>query len=197
MTTRVNLLPWREMRRKEQDRQLLSIGIFLWMLMGLIVFYAHLHVSSMIEGQKARNDYLKSEIATLDKVIDEIKDIKKKRQDLISRMEVIYKLQNDRTQLVRILDEMARTLPEGAYYRSLKQQGALLVLQGSAQSNARVSALMRNFDASPWFENPDLQVVNVGPGTGGSSVSNFTLHVKQRSQPDEKNMKPQAGPVKR
>ena len=183
MTTRVNLLPWREMRRKEQDRQLLSIGVFMWMLMGLIVFYAHLHVSSMIQGQNDRNKYLKSEISKLDKVIDQIKDIKKKRQNLIARMEVIYKLQNDRTELVRILDELVRTLPEGVYYKSLKQNGNKLSLVGSAQTNARISALMRNFDASPWFANPDLQVVNVTGASGGTRISNFTMNVTQLSAP--------------
>ena len=182
MTTRVNLLPWREMRRKEQDRQLLSIGVFAWMLMGLVIFYAHLHVSGMIEGQNNRNAYLQAEIKKLDKVIKEIADIKKQRAALIERMNVIYKLQGDRTRIVHLMDEIVQTLPEGVFYSSLVQKGNNLVLKGSAQSNARVSALMRNFDTSPWFSEPSLKVVQAR-GKGGERTSNFDMTVNQLSTP--------------
>jgi len=182
MTVRVNLLPWREMRRKEQDRQLLSIGVFAWMLMGLVIFYAHLHVSGMIEGQNNRNTYLQSEIQKLDKVIKEISDIKKQRAALIERMNVIYKLQGDRTRIVHLMDEIAQTLPEGVYYASMDQTGNKLVLKGSAQSNARVSALMRNFDSSPWFGEPTLKVVQA-QGKGGGRTSDFDMTVTQFASP--------------
>jgi len=182
MTTRVNLLPWREMRRKEQDRQLLSIGVFAWMLMGLVIFYAHLHVSGMIEGQNNRNKYLQTEIRKLDKVIKEIADIKKQRTALIARMNVIYKLQGDRTRVVHLMDEIVQTMPEGVYYSSMVQKGNNLVLTGSAQSNARVSALMRNFDSSPWFSEPSLKVVQA-KGQGGGRTSNFNMTVTQLATP--------------
>jgi type IV pilus assembly protein PilN len=182
MTTRVNLLPWREMRRKEQDRQLLSIGVFAWMLMGLVIFYAHLHVSGMIEGQNSRNAYLQAEIKKLDKVIKEISDIKKQRAALIERMNVIYKLQGDRTRVVHMMDEIVQTLPEGVYYSSMVQKGNNLVLKGSAQSNARVSALMRNFDSSPWFSEPSLKVVQA-KGKGGGRTSDFNMTVTQLATP--------------
>lgn len=181
MTTRVNLLPWREMQRKEQDRQLLSIGIFAWMLVGLVVFYAHLHVSGLIESQNARNKYLNDEIAKLNKVIKEISDIKKKRKALVERMNVIYKLQADRTRMVHVLDELAQTLPEGVFYTSLKQKGNKLSLDGNAQSNARVSALMRNFSDSAWFANPNLKVVKA-KGSGGARMSSFSMSITQRGR---------------
>jgi type IV pilus assembly protein PilN len=181
MTTHVNLLPWRDMRRKEQDRQLLSIGIFAWLLMGLVVFYGHHQVSTLIDGQQARNKYLKGQIADLDKVIAKIKDIKKQRQALVNRMGVIYKLQSDRTRMVHIMDELARTLPEGVYYKTLKQKGDNLILTGGAQSNARIAALLRNLEGSQWFANPDLKVVNV-KSKGGSRVSDFNLTVTQLAQ---------------
>lgn len=184
MTTRINLLPWRQMQRKEQDRQLLSIGVFAWMLMGLVVFYAHLHVSGMIEGQKDRNSFLTSEIGKLDKIIDEIKDIKRKRKDLVERMNVIYKLQADRTRMVHIMEELAQTLPEGVYYSSLVQKGDRLVLKGAAQSNARVSALMRNLDSSRWLANPQLKIVEAKGKTGGRN-SRFDMTVKQLTSPKE------------
>ncbi len=180
MTTHVNLLPWRDMQRKEQDRQLLSIGIFAWMLMGLVVFYAHLHVSGLIETQNGRNKYLTDEILVLNKVIKEISNIKKKRKALVARMNVIYKLQADRTRMVHVLEELAQTLPEGVYYTSLKQKGNKLSLIGNAQSNARVSALMRNFSDSAWFTKPHLQVVKA-KGKGGGRMSSFSMTIVQRT----------------
>ncbi len=182
MTTHINLLPWRDMQRKEQDRQLLSIGIFAWMLMGLVVFYAHLHVSGLIEAQNERNEYLKTEIAVLNNVIKEISNIKKKRKALVERMNVIYKLQADRTRMVHVLDELTQTLPEGVYYTSLKQQGNKLSLIGIAQSNARVSTLMRNFAGSTWFASPRLSVVRA-QGAGGGRVSTFNMTIVQRTVP--------------
>ncbi|MEJ2105792.1 MAG: PilN domain-containing protein [Acidiferrobacteraceae bacterium] len=188
MTTRVNLLPWRDMRRKEQDRQLLSIGIFAWLLMGLVVFYGHHQVTTLIEGQQARNKYLHTQIADLDKVIAKIKDIKKQRSALVNRMGVIYKLQSDRTRMVHIMDALARTLPEGVYYKSMKQSGNNLILTGGAQSNARIAALLRNFEGSQWFANPNLKVVNV-VHKGSSRISNFNLTVTQLSEAKDQTKK--------
>jgi type IV pilus assembly protein PilN len=188
MTTRVNLLPWRDMRRKEQDRQLLSIGIFAWLLMGLVVFYGHHQVTTLIEGQQARNKYLKTQIADLDKVIAKIKDLKKQRSALVNRMGVIYNLQSDRTRMVHIMDALARTLPEGVYYQSMKQSGNNLILTGGAQSNARIAALLRNFEGSQWFANPNLKVVNI-VHKGSSRISNFNLTVTQLSQAKDETKK--------
>ena len=185
MSARINLLPWREMRRKEQNRQLLSIGIGAWVLMGLIVFYAHLHVSGLIDNQNKRNDFLQQETAKLDNQIKEINELKKQRAALIARMQVIQRLQGNRTQIVHVFDDLVRRLPEGVYLTSLRQQGNGLVLTGTAQSNARVSAFMRNLDGSDWFANPDLDVVNV-VRHGGDRVSNFTLRVSEKTSSKKK-----------
>lgn len=181
MTTRVNLLPWREMHRKEQDRQLLTIAVGAWILMGVIIFYAHIHVSSLIENQNRRNEFMNQEIAKVDKEIKEIADIKKQRADLIARMNVIYQLQGDRTQIVHLFDELARKLPDGIYFTSLKHSGSTISLQGVAQSNARVSALMRNLASSDWFADPELEVITVKP-SGSDRVSEFSLRVKQAAK---------------
>jgi type IV pilus assembly protein PilN len=178
MMTRLNLLPWREMHRREQDRQLLTIAVGAWMLMGVIIFYAHVHVSALIDDQNRRNGFLNQEIAKVDKEIKEISDLKKKRKDLIARMNVIYQLQSDRTGIVRLFDELVRKLPEGVYFTKLDQKGAAISLRGVAQSNARVSALMRNLAASDWFADPQLGVINV-KNVGGDRVSDFSLSVKQ------------------
>jgi len=161
MTTRINLLPWREMRRKEQDRQLLTIAVGAWILMGVIIFYAHVHVSALIENQTKRNDFLNQEIAKVEKEIKEIAELKKQRADLIARMNVIYQLQGDRAQVVHLFDELARKLPDGIYFSSLRHSGSSIALQGVAQSNARVSALMRNLASSDWFADPELEVITV------------------------------------
>ena len=185
MTTRVNLLPWREMRRKEQDRQLLTIAVGAWILMGVIIFYAHVHVSALIENQGKRNDFLNQEIAKVEKEIKEIAELKKQRADLIARMNVIYQLQGDRAQVVHLFDELARKLPDGIYFSSLKHAGSIISLQGVAQSNARVSALMRNLASSDWFADPELEVITV-KAQGSDRVSNFSLKVNQAAKQQKK-----------
>jgi type IV pilus assembly protein PilN len=178
MSTRLNLLPWREMRRREQDRQLLTIAIGAWVLMVVVVFYAHIHVSGLIDAQNRRNEFLKQEIAKVEKQIREVADLKKRREALIARMNVIQQLQADRTRVVRIFDELVRRVPEGVQLATLKQSGGNnMALTGVAQSNARVSALMRNFSASNWFDDPKLNVINVKQ-RGGDRVSEFSLTVK-------------------
>lgn len=180
--TRINLLPWREMRRKELNRQVLRGGIFAWFLMGLIVFYVHLHFGGLIGDQQQRNDYLNKEIAILNTQIKDINKLKKKKEALIARMEIIQQLQRDRTQIVHVLDDLVRKLPKGMYLTTLKKQGKNITLTGIAQSNARISALMRNLDSSEWFANPNLDVINVAQQKG-NRVSRFTLRVSQIDKP--------------
>lgn len=174
--TRINLLPWREQRRKEQDRQLISIGLGAAVMMVLILVYAFLHVTALIDEQNRRNDFLKEQIAVVDKQIAEIKEIEKKRAALVARIQVIQKLQEDRAQIVHMFDDLARRLPEGVYLSTLKQQGQSFTLTGTAQSNARVSDFMRKLDASEWFSVPDLDIINVKP-QGSDRISEFSLRV--------------------
>lgn len=185
MTTRINLLPWREMRRKEQDRQLLTIAVGAWILMGVVIFYAHVHVSALIENQNKRNEFLNQEIAKVELEIKEIAELKKKRADLIARMNVIYQLQGDRAKVVHLFDELARKLPEGVYLASLNHSGSSIALKGVAQSNARVSALMRNLAASDWFAEPELEVITVKP-QGSDRVSEFSMKVKPVAKEQKK-----------
>ena len=177
--TRINLLPWRESHRKEQDRQLLSIAVGAWILMGLVIFYAHLHVTGLIENQQKRNEYLDKEIKKVEEEIKEIKELQAARAALLARMRVIQQLQLDRTQVVHLFDDLVRKTPEGVYFIGLKQAATTITLSGNAQSNARVSALMRNLDGSDWFASPDLDVINVKP-KGNDRISEFTLRVNQK-----------------
>jgi len=179
MATRINLLPWRELRRQEQDRQLLSASVGAWLLMGVMVFYGWYHMNGLIEHQEKRNDYLRTEIAKLDDKIREINKLKERKQALIARMEIIQQLQQNRTQIVHVFDDLVRKLPKGVYLTGLTKKNKRIALKGMAQSNARVSHLMNNLDSSDWFANPDLDVVNV-QNQGGNRVSQFTLRVNER-----------------
>jgi type IV pilus assembly protein PilN len=195
MTTRINLLPWREMRRREQDRRLLSIGVGAWLLAAAGVAFATYQVSDMIDHQNNRNTYLKKEIAKLESQIKEINQLKKRKQALLARMQVIQQLQANRKQIVHVFDDLVRKLPKGVYFTQLDKKKQNITLQGFAESNARISALMRNLDSSEWFSNPNLDVINVTP-KGGNRISKFTLRVAQESKQDDQAAAEAAAPKK-
>lgn len=176
--TRINLLPWREALRKERKRQFASVVGGAALLMLASVVYIHFHVSGMIEYQNSRNSFLDKEIAKVEEKIKEIRELETQKKQLLNRMNVIQDLQTRRPMVVHMLDKLVMALPEGIYLTKLDQKGAELSLDGIAQSNARVSAFMRNLDASDWFSNPKLGVIQVQE-KGGARSSKFTLTVKQ------------------
>ena len=153
---RINLLPHREEKRKARRQQFYSLLGMVSVLGALIVFFVYSVISGYISAQEAKNEFLKMEIAVLDKEIEQIKRLKEQTQALLARKQVIESLQRDRAEAVRLLSEMAKQMPEGVYIRSLKQEGAKISIGGYAQSNARVSTLMRNIEASQWLEKPRL-----------------------------------------
>ena len=153
---RINLLPHREEKRKARRQQFYSLLGMVSVLGALIVFFVYSVISGYISAQEAKNEFLKKEIAVLDKEIEQIKRLKEQTQALLARKQVIESLQRDRAEAVRLLSEMAKQMPEGVYIRSLKQEGAKISIGGYAQSNARVSTLMRNIEASQWLEKPRL-----------------------------------------
>lgn len=183
MTTHINLLPWRETLRKERKRQFASIGGGVALLMAVIIFYVHLHINGMIEHQNSRNAMLETEIAKVDESIKEIRELEAKKTQLLNRMTVIQDLQTRRPLSVHLLDELVRTLPDGLVLTKVAQNSADLDLEGVAQSNARISAFMRNLEDSSWFSNPKLEVIQA-QDKAGNRVSKFVLKVKQLS-PDE------------
>lgn len=190
--TRLNLLPWREMRRKEADRQLVSILAGGALLMVVILGLAYMRVSAMIEHQGDRNKLLEREIAKLDEQIKEIKDLRRQRDALLARMRVIQQLQSNRSQVVHVFDDLARKLPEGMYLSTFKQAGNKFIITGMAQSNARVSAFMRALDSSNWFTNPELDVINVQT-KGTDKISQFSLRVTQANKTDKVEKAGEAG----
>lgn len=174
---RINLLPHRELKRAARQNQfnILALGV---VSMGLVTaILVHTAISGKIDTQNSRNTYLEAETAKLDSQINEIKKLKEQTQSLLSRKQVVETLQSDRAQAVHLLDQIARQLPEGVYIKAIKQDGNKVTLVGYAQSNARVSTLMRNLEASTWLELPTL--VEIKSATINSLRTNeFTLDVK-------------------
>ena len=181
---RINLLPWREARRKAHN---LQFFILMGMVAGLaasIVLLVHGYYATRISTQTERNKFLKDENAKLDKEIEEIKKLKEEIQALLSRKRVIETLQGDRAQTVYLLEQLVRQTPDGVYLKSIKQTGGKINLTGYAQSNARVSTLMRNFEASPYLENPELVEIKVA-SVNNKRLSEFTMNVSIRRQQAE------------
>ena len=173
---RINLLPHREEKRKARRQQFVLLAA-LTALAGLLVwFVGHSIITGYVEGQEAKNAFLKREIAVLDKEISEIKGLREQAEALLSRKQVIESLQTNRTETVQIFNELAQQMPEGVYLKSLKQTGAKINLIGYAQSNARVSNLMRNLEASPHLERADLVEVKAAV-MNTRRVSEFNLNV--------------------
>jgi type IV pilus assembly protein PilN len=181
----INLLPHRAARRKAQQRQFfVLVGMTAAIAAGVVIF-VHIFFAGRIETQVERNKYLESEIVALDKQIDEIRKLKEQTQALLARKRVVESLQTNRTETVRLLDQLVRQLPDGVYLKSVKQTGQKVNVIGYATSNARVSTLMRNFEASPWLESPAL--IEIRAVTVDNTLLNeFNLNVSI-SRPKEES----------
>ena len=131
--TRINLLPWREMLRKEREREFYSIAGGAAVLMLLVIFYIHFHMAGVIETQNSRNAFLGDEIKKVEGQIKEIKGLETEKSQLLARMKVIEELQGQRPQMVHLFDELVKALPDGVYVTSIKQKGTSVSLDGIAQ----------------------------------------------------------------
>jgi type IV pilus assembly protein PilN len=182
---RVNLLPWRAERRNAQRKHLALLAGIVAAIGAGIIIAVHGVIAGYIASQDGRNTYLKGENARLDKEIEEIKKLRDEIAALLARKQVIERLQADRSQVVNLLDQLVRQTPDGVYLRSLKQQGLGVNLVGYAQSNARVSTLMRNFGNSPHLENPELVEIKAA-AVNNKRVSEFTMNVSlKRTETEE------------
>lgn len=174
---RINLLPYREMQRAARLRHFsLMLGAVVALAFAIVII-GYLTLEARIAHQQARNEYLKSEIVKLDKDIADIKKLKEQTQALLSRKQVVETLQTNRSQSVHLLDQLVRLLPEGVYLKSIKQTGNTVSLQGYAQSNARVSTLMRNLDSSPWLKGSALVEIKAAT-VQGLRANEFSLNVQ-------------------
>ena len=178
---RINLLPWRAELRKQRQREFLSLAGITALAMAAVVALAHYQVEFWIEDQNARNAFLDSEIARLDKKILEIKELEKEKENLLARMRIVEQLQTSRPEVVHLFTEMVTSLPEGVYLTAVNQKDRNVTLEGFAQSNARVSSFMRNLDTSPWLSVPDLKRIQafIGKEAGSPRLSQFQMIVTQ------------------
>ncbi len=175
---KINLLPWREARRKELQQEFYTtVGIFV--VLTLCVWGAvHFYNTQRIDYQQSRNAILDTEIVKLDKKIEEIKRLEKEKQRLKARIEAIEQLQGNRPLIVRLFDEMVTSLPDGVSLVSVTQKGKAVTINGVAQSNARVSSFMRKLEESDWLGDPQLQIIEAKDDQG-QRVSNFTMRFTQ------------------
>lgn len=153
---RINLLPHREEKRKARRQQFYALTGLTLVLGGLIVALGNGIISGYVSAQDEKNAFLKTEIAALDKSIDEIKRLREQTDALLQRKRVIESLQGNRSEAVGLFNELAKNVPEGVYIKKVSQQANKINLVGYAQSNARVSSLMRNLESSPLLERPTL-----------------------------------------
>ncbi|MGH8741294.1 MAG: PilN domain-containing protein, partial [Burkholderiales bacterium] len=177
MNVRINLLPHRAERR-QRARQHFAVLAGLTAALGAVVVGAgYLYIAGLISTQDQRNAFLRSEIAKLDKEIAEIKKLKDEIAALLARKQIIETLQADRAQTVHLLDQLVRQMPEGVYLRQLRQKGLAVSVQGYAQSNARVSTLMRNIESSPWLSSPQLLEIKAAK-VGNKRLSEFNMNLQ-------------------
>ncbi len=188
----INLLPWRDRLREERKREFLTIMIGFVIIAGGLVFLVDRYFNREIDIQTARNDFIRSEITVLDAQVAEINELRQQKEDIRARMNVITDLQGTRPVIVRIFDELARTLPDGVYYESLERRGDTIAIQGIAESTDRIPELMRNLDASDWFQDtelPEFSVVESQESAMSAAILfNMTLNIQLPNQDDSEEV---------
>ena len=197
---RVNLLPHREEKRKRRQQQfgvLAGIAAVAGLLVAAAVW---VFLDQQENQQKANVAYMKAEIDKLDKQIEEIRKIREETASLLAKKQVVEGLQSNRSEPVQLLDQLLRQLPEGVYLKAVKQTGAKVNISGYAQSNARVSTLMRNLGASPYLENPELveiKAVNNPDKSGTNRVNEFNMNISvKRAQTEDASKSGKGGAAK-
>ena len=173
---KINLLPWREARREQLKQEFLGNLGSVVIGAGLLVGVAYFLMSGAIDNQNTRNAYMQANIDSLNEEVQEIDALKSRREQLIDRMNIIQGLQGNRPVIVRIFDQFVRTLPDGVYYQRLIREDQRLTIDGTAESNNRVSNLMRRLDSSNWFADPNLTSVVANPAFG-EQANSFSLAV--------------------
>lgn len=182
---RLNLLPWRETRRQHQKRLFVIHGMIALLVTLGAAIASYFVIDGLILYQVSRNDFLIAEIAKLDSKINEIKEIEKKKADLLARMDIIQELQYIRPEVVHLFDEIVTAIPDGVFLTGIRQSGRNVVLEGRAQSYGRISDLMRNIKASAWITNPTLTIIK-DQDKSDRGLSQFELQFQQQRPPAPK-----------
>lgn len=193
---RINLLPHREIKRKQQQKEfffmlgsVVGLGVAVW-------FAVHTYLAGQLDEQQGRNTYLESEIALLDKQLDEIKKLKEQTAALLQRKKVVESLQSNRAETVYLLDQLVRQLPDGVYLKTISQKGDRITITGFAQSNARVSTFMRNLDSSAYLERPSLiEIRAVTDKSTRLSEFNLAISLTRAAAEDSSAKKPGAAAI--
>ena len=178
---RINLLPWREWERERKQKEFFTNVLLVLLAAGAGVYLWGMQLDGAAENQNARNQLLSSEIAELDTRIAQIRNLRQDKERLLSRMRIIQDLQGNRPVIVRVFDEVVRTLSSGVHFTSVTMKEKELAVNGFAESNNRISALMRNLDGSDWFARPNLKNIKEDPGNVnyGAQASSFDLTFQQ------------------
>jgi type IV pilus assembly protein PilN len=194
---KINLLPHREARRKQRKQQFFVMLALSAVLGGGVVLAVGGYIANNISNQNQRNNFIKAENAKLDAQLKEIATLKEEIEALKARQQAVEDLQSDRNQPVYLMDELVKQVPEGIFLRAFKQNGQRVVLNGYAQSNERVSELLRNLgNNSPWLERPDLieiRSTSLGQGKDVKKVFDFTINVGIKRPRDKDKPATEAG----
>lgn len=193
MTTTINLLPWRDWRRKRLQREFILQLVLAAVLGSAIWFFWNSAVSARVDGQERRNAYISEQISKLNDKIKEIEKLEKRRSNLVERMEVIQDLQGNRPTIVYLFDQLVKTLPDGVHYTSVQRDGKKFSITGVSESNNRISRLMRNFEDSKWFEKPNLQNVSAEEDQGQEGNNQETQSNKFQLTVRQANPREQSG----
>ena len=189
----INLLPWRESRREERKRQFLMVMLGVVFIGGGSVFLADRYVTGEISNQQARNEFIRGEISVLDARVQEINQLQEQKREIQDRMNVIQDLQGSRPVIVRVFDELVKTLPSGVYFQTVERTGDTMHIIGVAESYGKLTDLMRKLESSDWFANPELRIISAAEDEGfaADAASRFTLDlalVTPRSPDEEDNL---------
>lgn len=173
----INLLPWRERLREERRREFLTTLVGVIIIAAGLVFLVDRYFNREIDSQIARNEFLRGEISELDAMVAEINELRQQKEDIRARMNVITDLQGTRPVIVRIFDELVRTLPDGVFYQNVERSDNTISIEGIAESYARITELMRRLDASDWFMDANLSDItsNADPDNPTSDSFTFSL----------------------
>lgn len=177
---RINLLPWRENLRQERQRNFMIALAATAALAVLLVFLGSHLVERQIDGQQARNGYLENEIRKLDRDIASIEKLEATRDNLLARKNVIERLQENRSMMVHLFNSLAQTVPEGIRLNSVKQAGEQLTIEGTTQSETRVSDYMRKIDSAEWMHKPELRIIEAIGGEEGGGAEPFRFELRAR-----------------
>jgi type IV pilus assembly protein PilN len=179
---RINLLPWREEQRRERQRHFMSTLLMTAVLGIVLVFLGMSVFDQKIKHQQFRNQVIQKEISKLEIRIRKIEELERTRARLLSRKQIIERLQASRSMTVELLDNLAKSIPVGVTLTSIRQQGASLSLAGTSQSNARVSAYLRELAQNDLFIDPQLSVVRTAPNPA-TATEPYEFNIKVNLRP--------------